>query len=218
MDHDQPDRADARPHPLSRRSRAEGPRRPRRPAPRSRRARRAARKPSSPTSGADDAPDDPPPRPRRGSCKPGSLPNPSLPEGTDTLPQIEHIVVLMMENHSYDDHFGMLQPRRRLQARRRRPAARRQPRTPTASCSRRSTCRRPASSTAHPEPGLEREPHRVRQRPQRRLREAAAARSRWATGTSTDIPFYYGLGADVPASPTAGSARCWRRPIRTAAS
>ena len=39
---------------------------------------------------------------------PGSLPNPALPEGTDTLPQIEHIVVLMMENHSYDDHFGML--------------------------------------------------------------------------------------------------------------
>jgi phospholipase C len=40
--------------------------------------------------------------------QPGSRPNPKLPEGTDTLPQIEHIVVLMMENHSYDDHFGML--------------------------------------------------------------------------------------------------------------
>src|ERR1700722_17392154 len=40
--------------------------------------------------------------------KPGSLPNPKLKPGTDTLPQIEHIVVLMMENHSYDDHFGML--------------------------------------------------------------------------------------------------------------
>jgi phospholipase C len=40
--------------------------------------------------------------------KPGSRPNPKLPAGTDTLPQIEHIVVLMMENHSYDDHFGML--------------------------------------------------------------------------------------------------------------
>src|ERR1700704_1656137 len=39
---------------------------------------------------------------------PGSLPFPNLPEGTDTLPQIEHIVVLMMENHSFDDHFGML--------------------------------------------------------------------------------------------------------------
>jgi phospholipase C len=40
--------------------------------------------------------------------KPGSLPNPAMAEGTDTLPQIEHIIVLMMENHSYDDHLGML--------------------------------------------------------------------------------------------------------------
>ena len=39
---------------------------------------------------------------------PGSLPFPNLPAGTDTLPQIEHIVVLMMENHSYDNVFGML--------------------------------------------------------------------------------------------------------------
>ena len=37
-----------------------------------------------------------------------SLPDPSLPEGTDTLPQIRHIVVLMMENHSYDNYLGML--------------------------------------------------------------------------------------------------------------
>jgi len=40
--------------------------------------------------------------------QPGSRPNPRLPEGTDTIPQIEHIVVVMLENHSYDDHFGML--------------------------------------------------------------------------------------------------------------
>ena len=40
--------------------------------------------------------------------QPGSLPYPSLPEGTDTIRQIEHIVVLMMENHSYDNHLGML--------------------------------------------------------------------------------------------------------------
>jgi phospholipase C len=39
---------------------------------------------------------------------PGSRPYPSLPVGTDTMPQIEHIVVLMMENHSYDNFFGML--------------------------------------------------------------------------------------------------------------
>jgi phospholipase C len=40
--------------------------------------------------------------------KPGTRPNPTLPEGTDTIPKIKNIVVLMMENHSFDDHLGML--------------------------------------------------------------------------------------------------------------
>jgi phospholipase C len=40
--------------------------------------------------------------------QPGSLPYPKLAAGTDTIPQIEHVVVLMMENHSYDNFFGML--------------------------------------------------------------------------------------------------------------
>ncbi|MBV8463587.1 MAG: hypothetical protein JO368_09855, partial [Acidimicrobiales bacterium] len=40
--------------------------------------------------------------------KPDSLPHPHLPPGTDSLPQIDHVVVLMMENHSFDDHFGKL--------------------------------------------------------------------------------------------------------------
>jgi phospholipase C len=40
--------------------------------------------------------------------KPGSLPFPNLPAGTDTMPKIEHIIVLMMENHSYDNYLGML--------------------------------------------------------------------------------------------------------------
>ena len=39
---------------------------------------------------------------------PGSLPFPELPEGTDTLAQIEHIIILMMENHSYDNYLGTL--------------------------------------------------------------------------------------------------------------
>jgi phospholipase C len=39
---------------------------------------------------------------------PGSRPYPALAAGTDTLPGIEHIVVLMMENHSYDNILGML--------------------------------------------------------------------------------------------------------------
>ena len=45
---------------------------------------------------------------RAGLRRPGSLPDPRLPAGTDTIPQIEHIVVVMMENHSYDNHLGML--------------------------------------------------------------------------------------------------------------
>src|SRR5580692_9172684 len=31
-----------------------------------------------------------------------------LAPGADMLPQIEHIVILMMENHSYDNYLGML--------------------------------------------------------------------------------------------------------------
>jgi phospholipase C len=40
---------------------------------------------------------------------PGSLPFPERPAGTDSLPGIDHIVVLMKENHSYDNYFGMLE-------------------------------------------------------------------------------------------------------------
>lgn len=39
---------------------------------------------------------------------PGTRPDPSRPAGTDTLPGIEQIVVLMMENHSFDNLLGML--------------------------------------------------------------------------------------------------------------
>jgi phospholipase C len=39
---------------------------------------------------------------------PGARPQPARPAGTDLLPQIKHIVVLMMENHSYDSYLGML--------------------------------------------------------------------------------------------------------------
>ena len=46
--------------------------------------------------------------PSAGLRQPGSLPYPRLPAGTDTIPQIEHIVVLMMENHSFDNKLGML--------------------------------------------------------------------------------------------------------------
>ena len=38
--------------------------------------------------------------------RPGDRPFPRRPEGVDCLPQIEHIVIYMQENHSYDSYFG----------------------------------------------------------------------------------------------------------------
>src|ERR1700689_4124633 len=46
--------------------------------------------------------------PRSQWRRPGSLPNPKLPEGADTLPEIDHIVVVMQENHSFANNLGML--------------------------------------------------------------------------------------------------------------
>src|SRR3984957_3750855 len=40
--------------------------------------------------------------------RPGQPPDPSRPAGTDLMPQIKHIVVLMMENHSFDNYLGTL--------------------------------------------------------------------------------------------------------------
>jgi phospholipase C len=39
---------------------------------------------------------------------PGERPAPDRPAGTDLIPQIKHVVVLMMENHSYDNYLGTL--------------------------------------------------------------------------------------------------------------
>ncbi len=38
--------------------------------------------------------------------QPGDRPNPERAEGTDLLPEVEHIVIYMQENHSYDSYFG----------------------------------------------------------------------------------------------------------------
>ncbi len=39
---------------------------------------------------------------------PGTLPHPSLPAGTDTIPKIEHVIIYMQENQSFDHYFGSL--------------------------------------------------------------------------------------------------------------
>ena len=50
---------------------------------------------------------------RRGITSPpaGDRPRPDRPEGDDLLPQIRHVVILMMENHSYDNYLGTLTDR-----------------------------------------------------------------------------------------------------------
>ncbi len=45
---------------------------------------------------------------RRFAGSSARLPHPDVPPGTDTIPQIRHIVVLMMENHSFDNYLGTL--------------------------------------------------------------------------------------------------------------
>ena len=40
--------------------------------------------------------------------KPGSRPFPHLPAGHESMPEIKHVVMLMMENHSFDNLLGMV--------------------------------------------------------------------------------------------------------------
>src|SRR5918911_3060767 len=49
------------------------------------------------------------PATRLGRLKgPGDRPFPRLPEGTETMRKIQHIVVVVMENQSFDNVLGML--------------------------------------------------------------------------------------------------------------
>jgi phospholipase C len=45
---------------------------------------------------------------RRRPYGPGDLADPARPAGSDRVPQIRHIVLLMMENHSFDNYLGTL--------------------------------------------------------------------------------------------------------------
>ena len=45
---------------------------------------------------------------RMGVLEAGSLPFPKRPPGTDQVPEIDHFVVLMMENHSFDNILGLI--------------------------------------------------------------------------------------------------------------
>ena len=62
--------------------------------------------------------------PRSARCAgPTACPFPHLPAGTESMPKIEHVVVLMMENHTFDNVLGMVRTRQRAGARGRRADA-----------------------------------------------------------------------------------------------
>ncbi len=66
---------------------------------------------TSSSSSSSSAPTTPSTKPSTTTMGPGDRPDPSMPAGTDLLPLIKNIVVVMMENHSYDNVLGMQQGR-----------------------------------------------------------------------------------------------------------
>ena len=144
---------------------------------------------------------------------PGSLPFPNLPEGTDTLPRIEHFVVVVQENRSLKTVPRDARSRPRVRPRPPRSSDDTNP-DPTGGSvppsgdgrSRPATSPRPGTPATSSRARAGRRVHRTR-RQQRLVDRGLHGRgdpllTRW------------------PAFPVCDrySARCWRRPTRTAAS
>ena len=144
---------------------------------------------------------------------PGDRPRPDLPAGTDLLPAIKHIVVLMMENHSYDNYLGMLAGPGRRAARRRLGGADRGERPAQRAARRRLAPAVHGPGPRQPDADLARQPPLRRRRHLRRVRHVGLAdrarrRTRpspWATGPRRTCRST--TGSRGPSRwPTAGSA------------
>ena len=108
--------------------------------------------------------------------KPDSRPFPHLPAGHESMPEIKHVVMLMMENHSFDNLLGMVPyqvpgrqavdglTRKHGRFKNVNPRHRRHE-------SVRRARRLSVPAVRPPRPELERQPPVLRRRPQRRLRE-----------------------------------------------
>jgi phospholipase C len=144
--------------------------------------------------------------------QPGSLPNPRLPEGTDTLPQVEHIIILMMENHSFDSYFGGLDPRVGLPLRDGVPTAS----NPDGQGNLIHAFHMPSACQLDGHPGQDWNASHISYDNGRNdgfvIASGPVAMGYW---TAEDIPFYYGLAQTFPlASRWFGSTLCQTYPNR----
>ena len=161
----------------------------------------------------------------RSAIQPGQRPEPSVPAGTDLIPQIKHIVVLMMENHSYDNYLGMLSGRGEGfpldddGA----PAVTNLDAEGSPVRAHHLATTKQADGRALPE--LAREPGAVEPGQDGRLRhQHAGSRAGRGPGGGHGLLVRGGpavllrSGADLPRGRSAGSARAWDRPSPTAGS
>ena len=114
------------------------------------------------------------------------------------MPKIEHIVVVMMENHSFDDDFGMLGRGDGFKLDAQRAAARRQPDGDGQLRAARSTCRRRASCRAHPARTGSRVTRRSNDGRNDGFVQGERTASRWATGTRPTFPSTTALAKTFP--------------------
>ena len=123
---------------------------------------------------------------------PDSLPNPRVPAGTvnEALP-FDHIVVVMMENHSFDNLLGALTARaaegRRVEVQRQGRGAQREPGRGRRTCTR-------SRSQPHRRrgvPDVERDPRADRRRADGRLRRSVENDEPMGYWTEDVLPFSY---------------------------
>jgi len=142
---------------------------------------------------------------------PDSRPFPHLPEGIDTLPQIEHIIVVMMENHSFDNYFGALGPHVGFPLRHGVPRAF----NDDADGNRIHAFRMPSACQLNGHPGQNWNASHLSLSGGNGgfvLASGPVAMGYW---TADDIPFYYGLAQTFPlASRWFGSTLCQTYPNR----
>ena len=114
-------------------------------------------------------------------------------------PQIDHIIVLIMENHSYDSTSAPLALGRRLPVRYATDTPVDANPVGDANLSTPSTCRRPASSRGPPARTGTPATRSLGRRPQRRLRSTRRPGRDGLLGRA-DLPFYYGMSRTFPVS------------------